>query len=405
MKGDEVIANADVVVTNDRITAVGPRGAVAIPQGAREIDVSGKTIMPGYVDVHAHMWKLWGVHRKQVWEYLANLAYGVTDTRDPQTMTPDVITYADEVATGDIIGPRILSTARGIFAAEDLRSLDDARDVARRYGDYYKTGTIKNYLVGDRIERQWLVMAAREKGLTPTSEGTSDFKMNLTLALDGFAGVEHELSLTTIYGDVVRLLAESGITYTPTLIVTGAGLAGENLWYREVNVHDDAKLKRFVPHEELDRRTLRRDVLAVPNQYEVGHLAASAAKVVNAGGRIGLGAHGQLQGMGAHWELWMLQSGGLTNHQTLRVATQYGADAIGQGHNFGSIEVGKLADLQVLDRNPLEDIRNSLSIRYVMVNGRLFETETLSEIWPRQRPLPAQWWQDASTRSTGDVRR
>lgn len=393
MQGNEVIENADVVIRDNRIAAAGTRGTVTIPSGAHEIDVAGKTILPGYVDVHAHMWAPWGVHRKQVWEYLANMAYGVTGTRDPQTMTPDVITYADEVAAGDIIGPRIFSTARGIFAAEDITSLDDARDVARRYADYYHTGTIKNYLVGDRIERQWLVMAAREKALTPTSEGTSDFKMNLTLALDGFAGVEHELSLTTIYGDVVRLLAESGITYTPTLIVTGAGLAGENLWYRDVDVHDDAKLARFIPHEELDRRTLRRSVLALPQQYEISHLAQSARKVVAAGGRIGLGAHGQLQGMGAHWELWMLQSGGLTNHEALRVATVYGAESIGQGKNIGKIVPGMLADLQILDRNPLDDIRNSMSIRYVMVNGRLYETETLREVWPRQRALPTQWWQ------------
>ncbi|MBK6485891.1 MAG: PD40 domain-containing protein [Gemmatimonadetes bacterium] len=393
MKGDEVLENADIVVTDNRITAVGVRGSVTIPAGAREIDVAGKTILPGYVDVHAHMWAPWGVHRQQVWEYLANMAYGVTGTRDPQTMTPDVITYADAVATGDIIGPRILSTARGIFAAEDIKSLDDARHVATRYAEYYRTQTLKNYLVGDRIERQWLVMAAREKQLTPTAEGTSDFKMNLTLALDGYAGVEHELSLTTIYGDVVKLLAESGITYTPTLIVTGAGLAGEHQWYRDVDVHDDAKLRRFLPHEELDRRTLRRGVLALPNQSEIRHLAASARQVVAAGGRIGLGAHGQLQGVGAHWELWMLQSGGLTNHEALRVATRYGADAIGHGKNFGSIEVGKLADLQVLDRNPLEDIRNSLSIRRVMVNGRLYDTETMGEVWPRQRALPRQWWQ------------
>jgi Tol biopolymer transport system component/imidazolonepropionase-like amidohydrolase len=393
MKGDEVIENADVVVTDERIAAVGPRGSVTVPAGARTIDVAGKTIIPGYVDIHSHMWAPWGVHRKQVWEYLANLAYGVTATRDPQTMTADVLTYADLVAAGEIIGPRILTTARGIFASEEIRSLDDARDVARRYADFYHTETIKNYLVGDRIQRQWLVMAAREKELSPTAEGTSDFKMNLTLALDGFAGVEHELSLTTLYGDVVRLLAESGITYTPTLIVTGAGLAGENPWYREVDVHGDEKLARFLPHEELDRRTLRRTVLAHPNQYAIKELATAVRRIVDAGGRVGLGAHGQLQGLGAHWELWMLQSGGLSNHATLRLATIVGAEAIGHGRNFGSIEAGKLADLQVLDRNPLDDIRNSISIRYVMVNGRMYDAATMAEVWPRQQALPRQWWQ------------
>jgi len=393
MKGDEVVENADLVVINDRISALGARGSVAIPAGARTIDVTGKTIIPGYVDIHAHMWAPWGVHRKQVWEYLANLAYGVTTTRDPQTMTPDVITYADEVEAGSIIGPRILSTTRGIFAGEDVRSLQDARDIATRYADAYKTQTIKNYLVGDRLQRQWLVMAAREKRLTPTAEGTSDFKMNMTLAMDGFAGVEHELSLTTIYSDVARLFAESGITYTPTLIVTGAGLAGENLFYRDVDVHADPKLARFLPHEELDRRTLRRNVLAHPNQYAVTDVARAAKQILDRGGRVGLGAHGQLQGLGAHWELWMLHSGGLTNHQALRIATLTGAEAIGQGKNVGSLEVGKFADLQVLDRDPLADIRNSTSIRWVMINGRLYETESMQEVWPRERGLPRQWWQ------------
>jgi imidazolonepropionase-like amidohydrolase len=170
-------------------------------------------------------------------------------------------------------------------------------------------------------------------------------------------------------------------------------LAGENLFYRDVDVHADPKLARFVPHEELDRRTLRRTVMAHPNQYAVTDVARAAKQILDRGGRVGLGAHGQLQGLGAHWELWMLHSGGLTNHQALRVATMYGAEAIGQGKNVGSLEVGKFADLQVLDRDPLADIRHSTSIRWVMINGRLYETETMKEVWPRERGLARQWWQ------------
>ena len=141
MRGDEVLENADLVVTDNRITAVGTRGSVSIPAGARQIDVAGKTILPGYVDIHAHMWTPWGVHRKQVWEYLANLAYGTTATRDPQTMTPDVVTYGDRVAVGDIIGPRVLSTARGIFASQELSSLEEANHVLSRYAKFYRTET------------------------------------------------------------------------------------------------------------------------------------------------------------------------------------------------------------------------------------------------------------------------
>jgi hypothetical protein len=176
MKGDEVIASGDVVVRDNRIAAVGATGSVTVPNGARIIDVSGKTIMPGYVDIHAHMWPAWGVHRVQPWEYLINLAYGVTTTRDPQTSTTDVITYGDLVETGDFIGPRILSTGPGVFARDNVRSLEDARDVLKRYSEYYHTNTIKQYMVGERKVRQWVIMAAREQGLMPTLEGGLDFK-------------------------------------------------------------------------------------------------------------------------------------------------------------------------------------------------------------------------------------
>lgn len=393
MRGDAVIENADLVVTNNRISAVGPRGTVTIPSGAREIDVSGKTILPGYVDIHAHMWTPWGVHRRQNWEYLANLAYGVTGTRDPQTMTADVVTYGDRVATGDIIGPRVFSTARGIFASQELGNMEDARNVLRRYGEFYRTETVKNYLNGDRKHRQRLVMAAREFQITPTAEGNRDFKMNLTLAIDGFAGQEHVYTRPAIYKDVVELIVQSGLTYTPTLIVSAnGGPAAENWYYREHDVHSDVKLQRYIPHEELDRRTLRRNILAHPNQYTFAEHAAQAAKIVAAGGRVGLGAHGQLQGLGVHWELWSFAAGGMSPHNVLRVGTILSAEAIGHGKNFGSIEPGKFADLQVLDANPLDNIRNTTSIRYVMKNGRLYSAETMDEIWPRERKLERQWW-------------
>jgi hypothetical protein len=389
MRGDEVVENGDVVVTDNRIVSVGPQGSA--PAGARVIDVAGKTIVPGFVDVHAHPWPTWGIHETQVWKYLANLAWGVTTTRDPQTATTDVLTYADLVETGEILGPRVYHTGPGVFWDEDFKSLEDTRQALRRYSEFYGVNTIKMYMTGNRKQRQWVIQAAKELGLMPTLEGGLDFKMNLTAVIDGYPGSEHSYPIMPLYNDAVQLIAQSGITYTPTLLVSYGGPWSENFFYERYDIHDNAKVKRFMPHDEIDQRAERRPWFR-ENQYVFPRIAGSANAILKAGGHIGLGGHGQMDGLGDHWELWAMQAGGMSNHDVLKVATIQGANAIGMEQDLGSLEPGKLADLIVLDANPLEDIHNTNSVRYVMKNGRLYEGETLNEVWPRQRTLPKMWW-------------
>lgn len=408
--GDEVIENGDVVIRNNRILRVGPQGAA--PAGARVIDVAGKTIVPGFVDTHAHMWPAWGIHWQQPWIYLANLAYGVTTTRDPQTATTDVLTYQDRVDAGLTTGPRIYSTGPGVFSGDRVVDLDRARNVLKRYSEYYDTKTFKMYMSGNRRTREFLIMAARELQLMPTTEGGLQFMLNMTHAMDGYPGVEHTIPITPMYDDVVQLFKTSGTTNTPTLIVSYGGPWAEGYFYTRENVVGDAKVRHFMPPEELDAKARRRNALASPGptgwaveeEYAFRKHATFSKALVEAGGSAGIGSHGQFQGLGYHWELWAVQSGGMRPIDALKVATYLGANAIGLGKDIGSLEEGKLGDLIVLDANPLDNIRNSNTVRYVMKNGRLYEGATMNEIYPRQQAAPDYSWRHEAPANTTGIR-
>lgn len=258
MKGNEVIENADIVVVNNRIVGVGRRGSVSVPAGARVIDVAGKTIVPGYVDTHGHLRLQNGVHREPVWSYVANLAYGVTTTRDPQTGSTDVLSYEDQVTAGRILGPRIYSTGPGVFSSENIRDLNHARQVLKRYANYYDTKTIKQYVAGNREQRQWVIQAAHELRLMPTTEGSLDIRMNVTEMLDGYSGHEHVIPTFPLQSDLIRLLAESRTVYTPTILVAYGGPWAENYWYETLDLLNDEKLKRFTPWSDLESKIFRR---------------------------------------------------------------------------------------------------------------------------------------------------
>jgi Tol biopolymer transport system component len=401
MKGMQIIENADVVVRDNRIVSVGPRDSVPIPEGAEIVDVTGKTLVPGFVDTHYHaQWLIPEIHPRQAWQYLTMLAYGVTTTRDPQTGSTDILSYGDRVETGGMLGPRIYSTGPGVFLGENIGSAEQAESVLKRYSEYYDTKTLKMYMTGNRQQRQWIIQAAKKLQLMPTTEGGLDFKLELTHALDGYPGIEHSLPVAPIYEDVIKLFRASQTTNTPTLLVSYGGPFGENYYYTHENVHGDAKLRHFAPEDNIDARSRRRGPGAggspgqagwfLDEEYVFRKHADFARRMLADSARIAIGSHGQLQGLGYHWELWAMGSGGMANHDVLRAATIFGAEAIGMGQDLGSIEPGKMADILVLDRDPLADLRNSASIRYVMKNGRLYDGNTLDEVWPRKRTMPAQ---------------
>jgi imidazolonepropionase-like amidohydrolase/Tol biopolymer transport system component len=390
MKGDEIVERADIVITDDRITAIGPRGKVSIPDSARSIDLAGKTVIPGFVDIHAHLHAQGDIFPDKIWPYAANLAYGVTTTRDPSIQSNRVFPYSEMVETGEILGPRIYSTGNPMTTnLVKIDTLEDAQNAVKRYKEE-GADFLKQYMQPRRLQRQWVAQAARENAINITAEGGGFLKEDLAMVIDGYTGFEHNYPVE-IHKDVVELMARAQTTYTPTLIVSYGSPFGQYYWRQRRNYHGDEKLARFTPHEDLDRKS-RRVIESPDEDYFFPVVAKGAMQIYRAGGSVALGSHGEQQGIGAHWELWMLASGGLTPLETLHVATINGAKALGLDGDLGSLEPGKLADLVVLDANPLDDIHNSEKIRYVMKGGELFDGATLDRVWPEKKSYGKFYW-------------
>ncbi|MCG8605299.1 amidohydrolase family protein [bacterium] len=397
MNGDEVIDDGTVVVEGNTITAAGSSPDIRVPSDATIIDVTGKTIIPGLVDVHAHLRNSRnGITPQQNWPYFANLAFGVTTAHDPSAATETVFSQSEMVRAGKLVGPRIFSTGTILYGADGdfkavVNSLDNARSHLRRM-KAVGAFTVKSYNQPRRNQRQQILKAARELGIMVVPEGGSTFFHDMTMILDGHTGIEHSIPVTPVYKDVIELWSSSGTGYTPTLVVSFGAISGEYYWYQHTNVWENSRLLNFFPRPTVDARSRRR--LMVPED-DFGHISIStdATALVNAGGKVQLGAHGQLQGLAAHWELWMLEQGGMTPLQAIRAATLDGAYYIGLDDQIGSLAAGKLADLVVMNANPLENIRNTESIAYVMKNGRLYDAETMHEIGNHSRQRALFYWE------------
>lgn len=399
MNGNEVIEDGTLVVESNIITAVGKTGEVTIPAHARRVDCYGKTIMPGFIDAHAHgnHFRSGLIPQKQ-WPYYVNLAYGVTTMHDPSANSEFVFGLSEMVKTGDMVGPRIFSTGTVLYGADGgfkvvINNMDDARSALRRIkalGGF----SVKSYNQPRREQRQMIIQAARELEMEVVPEGGSFFFHNISMILDGHTTIEHNLPVAPLFNDVVQLWKNSKTAYTPTLIVNYAGLSGEYYWYQHSNVWEKERLLRFTPREVIDTRSRFR-TMAPEEEYENGHILTSKSvkKLADAGVTVNMGAHGQLQGLGAHWEIWMMQQGGMSNMQALQTATINAAHSLGFDKWIGSLQAGKLADLLVMDQNPLDNIRNTESLRYTMVNGRLYDADQMNEIGNTNKTRPKFYWE------------
>lgn len=416
MTGDTVIERGVVIVEGNRIKSVGAMGSVPIPSSAKVMDVAGKTILPGFFDAHGHIDCCYGagvMPVKHPTRYAA-LAYGVTTNFDPYSNELTSYESAETTLTGDTVGPRWLSSGQVIYGRsgkpdrvfDPITSLEDARNIVRR-----KTAIggpiLKSYKLTTRRQKQELLQAAAEGGLMVDAEGAGHFYDNVSMILDGHTNLEHNLPVATYYDDLLQLFKRSSMSGTPTLIVTFGELFGESYIYQHQQPWKESKVRSFIPDVNnaynpisgpsgapLHVRGMQ-SIHYADELYDIGFrsVGRSIKRLDDAGVTINVGSHGQASGIAIHWEMQLLAEGGMSPMRILRAATLNGAHTYGLDHQLGSLEPGKLADLIVLDADPLADIHNTNSVRYTMVNGRLYDAETMNEIGNYDRPRSRFFWE------------
>ena len=386
-----------IVITGDRIAAIGPADEVAIPQGAKVIDMAGKTIMPGLVDAHAHGPQGTGdLVPQQNWSLIQNLAMGTTTIHDPSSQASMIFAAAERQRAGELLAPRIFSTAEVVYGAKApgvyarIDSYDDALDHIRRIKAQGGV-SIKNYNQPRRDQRQQVVAAARAENMLVVAEGGSLFGMDMNLIADGNSTLEHNVPAEHFYEDVLQFWGGSQTNNTPTLVVTYGGLAGDPYWRQATDVFANP-LMVHTPPRQLIAATARR-IKAPEWAFVDDDSAREARKLAQRGVKVSIGAHGQQAGVGSHWELWSFARGGMSPVEALRAGTIESARSLGMDRDIGSLEVGKLADLVVLSADPSADIRNSDKIDRVMLGGRLYDARTMNEVETGDEERLPYWWE------------
>jgi imidazolonepropionase-like amidohydrolase/Tol biopolymer transport system component len=389
----EVIEDGVVVIENNRITVVGARADVSIPADAYQLDVSGKTILPGLVDAHAHGgFGTYELMPQQNWTQIANLAFGVTTVHDPSNDTSEFFAGSELQKSGQLTAPRVFGTGTILYGAyvpgysAETNSIEDARFHVQRLNDAGAI-SVKSYNQPRREQRQQIIQAASELNMMVVPEGGMRFQHNMSMLIDGHTTLEHSVPVQNVYGDVKQLWSQVETAYTPTFVVSYGGMSGEEFWYDRTNVWENPRLMRYTPKSSVYPRSVRRPT-APDSEYNHIYVARAAKSLRDLGVNVNIGAHGQRAGLAAHWEIWSMVQGGFSPWEALRGATIDGANSLGMDHEIGSLEAGKLADIMIVDGNPLEDIYRSEYVSHTMINGRLFDTSNMNQIAPNEMTRP-----------------
>lgn len=385
MDGGKILSDQVILIKGGRIVQMGDRASVRISKKATRIDVAGLVVMPGYVDTHAHPFSEGDMDVGPLGRpaYRSNLAYGVTTTAE---LSGSLGAMSDgvELELGDAVGPRLLSVGYPIFGYRDFAltpSIESYNDALRYVRTMKAHGAfaIKSYEVARHDSRRWIVDASRAENMPVYTHYSPSLWSSAVAVSEGHSGIEHLTGFPNLGNDWARFFAASGSTWTPTLFrfMYADWSPKCNLWASLDDVPE--KAKRFVPATQIARQVGKSCTSNPPPYLD---WVQGMREINAAGGNVSMGAHGELNGPDVHAELKALVDGGFSPLQALETYTSRGARKLGVENEIGKIAPGYLADLQILNANPLENISNSTDIKYVMVRGILYDAETVHQVWP-----------------------
>lgn len=378
---EEIKKDVDILISGHRITSITPHSAQNYQGVDEKIDASDKFVMPGLIDAHAHQGSWDGEKLGRAW-----LSWGVTATRDPTSDPYDALSRREGQEAGHLVGPLIYFTGGAIdgnrvyYAGTAPNQAEDQADLELERAKRLGYDMVKTYVRLPDLVQKKVIEKAHEIGLPVSSH-----ELYPAVAY-GIDGIEHILGtsrrgysvkmshLNLAYDDVTTLIAQSGMSFTPT---TGIYVAFSYILAQDTTVLNDPRLRKFVdPYFFSNVKNSMANVQSDPDTYK--KMFQNALKMVGdiheKGGLVIAGTDSPIIpfGFSLHIEIESYQKAGLSNFAVLQTVTINAAKALHADGDIGSLEVGKLADVLILEKNPLEDIRNTRSVHTVIQNGRVY---------------------------------